>query len=218
MAPAPTGILTMPDSMTNAPERRGLRHLHPRHLRLVHRRRLVEALVVPLARAAELALGLTAFALLPVWPLVAAALARDASYAVRYRATLPQVVRHIRGAVRGRSVSRYIVQRLAPRPAAREQVSGACTHCGNCCLYGGCVYLAYDGEGRSMCRIYGGRLWKLLACGDYPASAREIRLYDCPSFSALPAPDAQARVIPIAAARAPQPTARRSARSRAGKR
>jgi hypothetical protein len=210
----------MPHSTTQPPGRRALRYLHPRHLRRAYRKRVTESVVRPLARGVELALAGAAFALLPVWPLVAAALARDASYALRYRATLPQVVRHIRGAVRGRSVSRYIVQRFAPQPVAREEVSGSCTHCGNCCLYGGCVYLAYDGEGRSMCRIYGGRLWQLLACADYPANAREIRLYDCPSFSASPAPQAQARVIPIAAARVPKqvaPAARRGAQSRARK-
>ena len=50
-------------------------------------------------------------------------------------------------------------------------------------------------------------------------SAREIELYDCPSFTATPSVGAKPRVIPIVAARKPQPAqpARAASRSRAGK-
>jgi hypothetical protein len=180
---------------------------------------LRDRVVPPGARAIELAMALGALALLPIWPFVAAAVASDRSYALRYCRTLTQVVRHIRGAARGRSVSRWIVQKLVPRRIDPERVSGRCTHCGNCCLYGGCVYLDYDGQGRSTCRIYGGRVWKMLSCGEYPTSAREIALYDCPSFDAAPASGVRPRVIPIVAAR-PQPAAqplRTASRSRARK-
>jgi hypothetical protein len=201
--------------------RRGLRHLRGRG-RLARRRapNAVRAGIAAfVARGTELALAALAFALLPVLPFAAAAVAGDASYVWQYAATLRQSVRHIRGAVRGRSVSRYLEQRLAPRPLARDAVVGACTHCGNCCLFRGCVYLAYDAQGRSQCRIYGGRVWKLLACGDYPTGARDIALYDCPSFSVPGRPAAGARVIPIAVAQPEQPAAARvraAVRSRAG--
>ena len=210
---------SMRESMTLPPLRRSLRILRLRRHRA---RRLAaawrRAFVPGLARGVELTMALAAYAVLPIWPVVAAVVARDPSYALRYWVTLPQVVRHIRGAVRGRSVSRYVVQKLAPHRVEPQQVSGACTHCGNCCLYGGCVYLAYDAQGRSMCRIYGGRVWKLLACGEYPGSAREIDLYGCPSFTAAPAAGRGARVIPIVAARKPRTAqpARASSRSRAG--
>jgi hypothetical protein len=209
----------MRESMSSTPMRRTLRKLQVRrrHMRWIAAG-LRAALLPGAARGIELTLAFAAYALLPVWPLVAAALARDASYALRYASTLPKVVRHIRGAVRGRSVSRYLIQKLSPGQVEAEQVSGACTHCGNCCLYGGCVYLAYDPQGRSTCRIYGGRLWKLLACGEYPARAREIDLYDCPSFTAMPAAGRSARVIPIVLARRPRPAPVRAAsRSRARK-
>jgi hypothetical protein len=192
----------MRESISSPPVRRTLRHLRLRRRRV---RQLVLAVrdsVVPgVARGVELALAALAFALLPIWPVVAGVVARDGSYVRRYASTLPQVLRHVRGAVRGRSVSRYIVQKMMPHGAEPEQVSGRCTHCGNCCLYGGCVYLAFDAQGRSACRIYGGRVWKMLACGEYPTSARDIGLYDCPSFTAAPAPGTKPRVIPIVAAR-----------------
>jgi hypothetical protein len=171
------------------------------------------------ARGVEWLVALFAYAMLPLAPFLAAAVARDASYILRYRTTLPQCARHIHGALRGRSVSRYIVQRLAPHRDEPQQVNGACTHCGNCCLYGGCVYLAFDAGGRSLCRIYGGRVWKILSCGEYPTSAREIELYDCPSFTATPSAAAKPRVVPIIMARKPRPAepVRTASRSRARK-
>jgi hypothetical protein len=194
----------MRESPAWPPVRRTLRHLKVRGRSMRRLAALARASLLPrCARGVELAMALVAYTMLPLWPLVAAAVARDASYALRYPATLPQVVRHIRGAVRGRSVSRYIVQKLAPHREEPQQVRGACTHCGNCCLYGGCVYLDFDAHGRSLCRIYGGRVWKMLSCGEYPTSAREIELYDCPSFSATPCAGAKPRVIPIVAARRP---------------
>jgi hypothetical protein len=200
--------------------RRTLRHLKVRGRRMRRVVAVARASLLPrCARGVELGMALLAYALLPLAPFLAAAVARDPSYIARYRTTLPQCARHIRGALRGRSVSRYIVQKLAPHREEPQQVSGACTHCGNCCLFGGCVYLEFDAQGRSMCRIYGGRVWKMLSCGEYPISAREIELYDCPSFTATPSVGAKPRVIPIVAARKPQPAqpARAASRSRAGK-
>jgi hypothetical protein len=208
----------MRELTTLPPLRRSLRLLRLRRHRARRFAGAVRAALVPgFARGVELTMALAAYAVLPVWPLVAALVARDASYALRYAVTLPQVVRHIRGAVRGRSVSRYIVLKLVPHRLEPQQVSGSCTHCGNCCLYRGCVYLAYDGQGRSACRIYGGRVWKMLSCGEYPANAREIDLYACPSFTASPAPGGSARVIPIVLARKPRQAepVRAAARSRA---
>ena len=156
--------------------------------------------LVALARALEWLAIAGSYATLPIWPLAAAVIARDPSYVRRYPAMLPKVCRHIHGILRGRSVSRFLLQRLAPEPSAPEQVSGSCSHCGNCCLYRGCLFLSYDDAGRSRCRIYGGRLWNLLACGDYPASARDISLYECPSFAALPLPVRKPVIIPIVSA------------------
>jgi hypothetical protein len=152
-----------------------------------------------LARSAELAVVALGYLALPLWPLVAAAVARDLSYVRRYPATLRQVVRHIQGTLRGRSVSRFLLEKMGLRRTQREQVVGACTHCGNCCLYRGCLFLSYDARGQSRCGIYGGRVWKMLACGDYPINGEEIELYECPSFVAVPASAGGRKVIPIAA-------------------
>jgi hypothetical protein len=183
-----------------------LRRLRLAHLRLVpasfkqeraRRTRSPGKAVLSFARAVELLGIAAAYATLPIWPLVAGAVARDFSYVRRYPAMLLQVNRHIRGILRGRSVSRFVTQKLFPEPARPEQISGACSHCGNCCLYRGCLFLAYDAEGRSSCRIYGSRLWNLLACGDYPASGRDISLYACPSFLATPPAAQKPLVVPI---------------------
>jgi hypothetical protein len=151
------------------------------------------------ARAAELSIIALGYLALPLWPFVAAAVAGDLSYLRRYPATLRQVVRHIQGTLRGRSVARFLLEKMGQRRTQREQVVGACTHCGNCCLYRGCLFLSYDTRGQSRCGIYGGRVWKMLACGDYPINREEIELYECPSFVAVPPSPGARKVIPIAA-------------------
>jgi hypothetical protein len=192
----------MPDTSTAAPPARALRGRlrageapalrAPAALRW---RRAPHAL----ANAAELAIVALGYLALPLWPFVATAVARDLSYLRRYPATLRQVVRHIQGTLRGRSVARFLLQKMGQRRTQREQVVGACTHCGNCCLYRGCLFLSYDARGQSRCGIYGGRVWKMLACGDYPINGEEIELYECPSFVAVPASRGGRKVIPIAA-------------------
>jgi len=151
-----------------------------------------------LARGAELVIVGLGYLVLPVWPLVVAAIARDLSYMRHYPRTLRQVLRHIHGTLRGRSIARFLLDKVGQRQGQREQITGACTHCGNCCLYRSCVFLAYDALGQSRCRIYGGRVWRQLACGDYPINGEEIELFACPSFAALPASPAARKVIPIA--------------------
>ncbi len=155
------------------------------------------------ARLVEWAVIGLSYLALPAWPFAAAWIARDGSFLRHYAATLAQTTRHLSGALKGRSVSRFVLQKMVPQPVSAAVVSGSCTHCGNCCLYRGCLFLQYDGAGQSRCRIYGGRVWKLLACGDYPATAREIELYACPSFAAAAVPDRRGRVIPIVPASVP---------------
>jgi hypothetical protein len=157
-----------------------------------------------LARAFELAIVITGWMLVPFLPFLAAAITRDRQYLRSYPASLVQVTRHIRATWRGRVLSRILVRRLAPAGLhAPQRIVGSCTHCGNCCLYRSCVFLRIDAQGQSSCRIYGGRLWKGLTCGEYPVDAYEIELYGCPSFTALAEPAASAhRVIPLVPAAA----------------
>lgn len=160
------------------------------------RDRALEALV----RAAELAIVGCGFALLPLWPFVLALILREARILRRYPRALRDAARHICGLLRGRSIARYLLGLLRPGGRPREQIAGECTHCGNCCLYRSCVFLSFDALGQSRCRIYGGRLWRLLACGEYPIDGEEIALFACPSFVAWPAGQHARQVIPIASA------------------
>ncbi len=153
-----------------------------------------------LAGAVELGIVALGYLGVPLWPFLAAAVAGDLGYLRRYPATLRQVVRHIQGMLRARSLARFLLDKMGQRRTQRQQVLGACTHCGNCCLYRGCVFLSYDARGQSRCGIYGGRVWKMLACGDYPINREEIELYECPSFVALPDSIGGRKVIPIATA------------------
>ncbi len=123
--------------------------------------------------------------LLPIAPFVAALIARDWRYAVRYPQTLLRSAGHLRGQVRSAAASRYRAHARARLPPP-ERITGACTHCGNCCLDRRCVFLDWSPEGESRCRIYGTAFWKRLACGRYPENGMDIDLYACPSFRAGP--------------------------------
>jgi hypothetical protein len=198
--------MSMRDITTLGLEERGLRHrlarLRPRTVQRV--RSATGKSIGYFARGVELAIVIVGWALLPLLPLLAAALTRDVQYARRYPATLLQVTRHIRATWRGRALSRMLVRKLEPAPGRPQHIAGSCTHCGNCCLYRSCVFLRFDEAGRSSCRIHGTRLWKQLTCGEYPVDADEIDLYRCPSFTAsADAPGPAHRVIPLVPAERP---------------
>ena len=189
----------MHETISTPLARRGLRRVRTARLRLACRWTALRGRALrALAGAIELAVIGLSYLALPLWPFGAAAVARDFSYVRRYPATLRRAVLHVQGALRGHSVFRFVLEKLGQRKLRRDPMVGACTHCGNCCLYRGCLFLAYDAGGQSRCRIYGGRVWKMLACADYPINSEEVVLYDCPSFVAMPRPEAR-KVVPIAA-------------------
>ncbi|MGH8630941.1 MAG: hypothetical protein ACREU7_09285 [Burkholderiales bacterium] len=146
------------------------------------------------AKATELLALAAGYLLLPLWPLVAGALARDWRYVSRYPRSVLAAVAHMRAGYRTHALARHLVRTLAPRGSAKPV--GRCTHCGNCCLQKSCIFVEFDPAGHSSCRIYGTRLWKLLACGEYPVDAQDIELYACPSFS-MPSAQIEAKVIVI---------------------
>jgi hypothetical protein len=125
---------------------------------------------------------------LPLLPFAASAIARDWSYLRHYPRTLVRIAAHIAGTWRSDAVSRAWLLRFDPGAAkpAGTRVVGQCTHCGNCCLHKRCVFLEFDADGRSFCRIYGGKVWRQLPCGAYPVSQLDIDLYACPSFHTVP--------------------------------
>jgi hypothetical protein len=146
------------------------------------------------ARATELLVLGVGYVLLPFWPLFAGGLARDWGYVIRYRRSVVAAVGHMRAGYRTHAIARHLERSVAPSRSAKPV--GNCTHCGNCCLQKSCMFVRFDAAGHSSCRIYGSRLWKLLACGEYPVDAQDIELYACPSF-AIPPSLAKAKVIVI---------------------
>lgn len=145
----------------------------------------------PLAILADTLMRATMWALLPMGPVAAALIARDADYLRHYPRSLRASAAHLRAMRRARPIARAIERRL-DSDAVREEISGSCSHCGRCCLDKACVFLRYGEDGGSRCQIYGSWFWQQLACGGYPVSHREIALYACPSFTTT-----NRRVIPI---------------------
>lgn len=142
-----------------------------------------------LANALEVVLIAGMWLMLPLWPLAVAAVTGERGPIRHYGATLRRIVRHIRAQYRSRSIGRMLAHRLTRKDSQdAERPSGACSHCGRCCLDRDCIFLTFDAQGQSSCRIYGGRLWRLLSCGNYPRDTQDIALYHCPSFRVLRGP------------------------------
>lgn len=124
--------------------------------------------------------------LLPLTPLLWAALARDSRYLRRYReAVLASWVMLQTMAATG-VVARGLLRRWGPQAEPAARIEGHCSHCGRCCIHQRCVFLSFDALGRSACRIHGSRFWRLTGCGAYPIDAADIALYACPTFTAIP--------------------------------
>lgn len=138
-------------------------------------------------------------AALPLGPIAAAILARDARYLRSYRESLRRCFEHVRAQARARIGSRALEPRAGGQQRQHDRIEGACTHCGQCCLFKQCIFLEIDAAGRSSCRIYGTPFWKLLRCGSYPERPVDIVFYECPGFRTVPvnAPPLARQVIPL---------------------
>jgi hypothetical protein len=120
---------------------------------------------------------------IPFAPLAAAAIERSGRHLRFYSDSMAQAARHIHAMRRAQVVSRNVLRTQGD--VLRSRVTGECSHCGRCCLHNSCVFLKWDeASGQSRCAIYGSRFFKLLSCGDYPMTAEDIAVYDCPSFEA----------------------------------
>jgi hypothetical protein len=142
--------------------------------------------VKALSRAIELIILGTLFALLPLSPIGCFILSGDYRFLVRWAATVKQAARMLVAMMSARVIQRNVLPVLGLGEAEPEQVIGECTHCGRCCIDKKCVFVKFDGNGHSRCGIYGNWFWRRTNCGRYPISSREIAIYQCPSFVAIP--------------------------------
>ena len=149
-------------------------------------------------QSAELLILSGGILILPILPFFAALIAGDGRFVVHYFKSMSRIIAHIRALRRSHAIARFVIS--GGRSHSGPKPVGACTHCGNCCLDRRCVFLQFDAGGQSSCQIYGGAVWKALACAEYPKSQIDIELYQCPSFK--PAYAAR-RTIPIVAVRVP---------------
>ncbi len=139
----------------------------------------------------ELAVLAALFVTLPLSPIAVFLLSGDQRYVVRYIRTMRRCAGMFKAMHRHGVIQRNLPTALDIRSngceAARpEQITGQCTHCGRCCIDQKCVFLALDDQGQSRCRIYGNWYWRRTNCGNYPQSGRDIQVYECPSYSAMP--------------------------------
>jgi hypothetical protein len=145
-----------------------------------------ESVKVALAKAVETAVLAVLFITLPLSPVAIFMLSGDRSYVIRYLATMRRCAGMFKAMRRHGVIQRNLPAGLDTRNTGREQITGQCTHCGRCCIDQKCVFLALDDQGQSRCRIYGNWYWRRTNCGKYPQSGRDIQVYECPSYAAMP--------------------------------
>ncbi len=142
---------------------------------------------LPLRSFARLIDGASCFALglvLPLWPPFASLVARDRRYIKHYRATFTQATLHLKALYRAQVISRNFLRTRSEME--NVNITGGCTHCGRCCTFNACMFLESAANGQTRCSIYGSWFFKALSCGDYPMTAEDIAIYDCPTFIATP--------------------------------
>jgi hypothetical protein len=124
--------------------------------------------------------------LLPVTPFGYAVLSGRLSYVRDYGETVKRSARYLGALWRLRVISRNLYRTLENAPQDHERIEGSCTHCGLCCVDRTCLFLGWDGQGKSHCTIYDNWFWKLTPCGSYPVDRASIEVYGCASFKAVP--------------------------------
>ncbi|MCA3217343.1 MAG: hypothetical protein ING59_02040 [Burkholderiales bacterium] len=134
---------------------------------------------------------------LPLAPVFMALIRWDIAPLRRYPASWRRAVAHTSQLSRVGVIRRGVEQRFAPRGEAAYRIEGGCTHCGQCCVNGLCVFVDFDAEGRSSCAIHGKWFFRWLSCGVYPRTQRDIDAYACPSFRAVPPIAAPRRVLTL---------------------
>jgi hypothetical protein len=109
---------------------------------------------------------------------------RDMRYVKQYRHTFTQASQHLKALYRAQVISRNFLRTRSEVDSVN--ITGGCTHCGRCCTFNACMFLEGAANGETRCSIYGSWFFKALSCGDYPMTAEDIAIYDCPTFIATP--------------------------------
>jgi hypothetical protein len=129
---------------------------------------------------------------LPILPIVFSVAFRKRKYIVNYGDSLKKLKIHHTALSNG-PVHRYFGSFFKVRLNQSENITGACTQCGNCCLNQACFFLeAIDNE-KFQCGIYQSSFRQFSNCGAFPISEEDIQRYACPGYEFN-----LAKVIPIA--------------------
>jgi len=134
-----------------------------------------------LIRLATRALLLLAKCSLPVLPFFFGLIFLKAKYIIHYRETLSKLKIHHKALSQG-PVQRYFESFFAIRLNETNQISGACTQCGSCCLNQQCFFLEPIADEKFQCGIYNSPFRKLSNCGAFPISGEDIDRYECPGY------------------------------------
>jgi hypothetical protein len=108
-------------------------------------------------------------------------------FVFKYSETLRKLRIHHKALSQG-PVQRFVESFFAVRLNQSDQISGACTQCGNCCLNKQCAFLEPIDNGNFQCGVYNSPFRKFSNCGAFPISGEDIERYDCPGYVVSPYP------------------------------
>ena len=116
-----------------------------------------------------------------VMPLVMAIIFLKPKFVTNYKASLRKLRIHHYALSKG-PVKRYIESLFKTRLNQRNQITGSCTQCGNCCLNQQCFFLEPIEDGKFQCGVYNSLFRKFSNCGAFPISNEDIQRYECPGY------------------------------------
>lgn len=122
-----------------------------------------------------------------IMPLIFCVLFLKTKYILNYSDTLRKLRIHHKALSQG-PVKRYVESIFSVRLDQSDQITGACTQCGNCCLDKKCVFLEPVTDGKFECGIYNSPFRKFSNCRAFPISEEDIVRYDCPGYVINPYP------------------------------
>jgi hypothetical protein len=122
---------------------------------------------------------------MPVLPIFFGLIFLKPKYILQYGETLQKLRIHHRALSQG-PVHRYFESMFKSRINQSDQITGACTQCGNCCLNQQCVFLEPIENGNFQCGVYSSPFRRFSNCGAFPISGEDIERYECPGYVLQP--------------------------------
>lgn len=129
-------------------------------------------------------LMISAYMLLPIWPLIFSIIFFKPKYLINYINSLNALLKYFK-ALKSGPVEHYLKDVVSSVNSIPITIQGNCIKCGNCCLNKDCFFLEQQNETEFICGIYDSPLRRYSNCNSFPLHAVDIARYSCPSYKVI---------------------------------